>query len=221
MRYWDGTAWTAHIAPATPQIIPTGPTTPDGEPLAGWWWRVLAYVIDGTIIGVLSGIVSIPAFIQVQQELLPVIDRFAQDVERNPEEPPDIGAFYAEYFDILQSHWVALVVPGVVLGLLYWVVFLRWKGATPGKLMLGLRVRLRDRAGRLPWWSIAARLSLQLVLSWVVYGVAFATGSIPVLVVAYAVVAPVLLLDPLWAAWDPKRQTLHDKLARTNVIRTR
>ena len=221
MRYWDGTAWTAHIAPATPQIIPTGPTTPDGEPLAGWWWRVLAYVIDGTIIGVLSGIVSIPAFIQVQQELLPVIDRFAQDVERNPEEPPDIGAFYAEYFDILQSHWVALVVPGVVLGLLYWVVFLRWKGATPGKLMLGLRVRLRDRAGRLPWWSIAARLSLQLVLSWVVYGVAFATGSIPVFVVAYAVLAPVLLLDPLWAAWDPKRQTLHDKLARTNVIRTR
>jgi uncharacterized RDD family membrane protein YckC len=29
------------------------------------------------------------------------------------------------------------------------------------------------------------------------------------------------LIDPLWATWDPKRQTLHDKLARTNVVKRR
>ena len=28
-------------------------------------------------------------------------------------------------------------------------------------------------------------------------------------------------LDLLWAAWDRRRQTLHDKFARTVVIRTR
>jgi hypothetical protein len=46
LRYWDGSAWTAHVAAALVPALPTGPTTPDGEPLAGWWWRVLAYVID-------------------------------------------------------------------------------------------------------------------------------------------------------------------------------
>lgn len=220
MRYWDGTTWTAHTAPATPLTVPMGPTTPDGEPLAGWWWRVLAYLIDGTIIGFLSGIASIPALIQVQRDLLPVIERLGEEIERNPEEPPDLGAFYVDYFDALQSHWVALVVPGAVLGLLYWVVFLRWKGATPGKLMLGLKVRLRDRSGRLPWWSIAARLFLPFVLPGVVYGAALATGSISALVGAYAVAMLIALLDPLWAVWDPKRQALHDKLARTNVVKT-
>jgi uncharacterized RDD family membrane protein YckC len=221
LRYWDGSAWTAHVAPSPVPAQPVGPTTPDGEPLAGWWWRALANLIDGTILGALSGIASIPAIIQVQQEIVPVIERLGRELERNPETPPDLGAFYADYFDVLQSHLVALVVPSAVLGLLYLAIFLRWKGATPGKLMLGMRVRLRDQPGRLPWGSIAARLSLQFVASCVVYGAAIAAGSFQAFVVAYVVLWPVLLLDVLWAAWDPKRQALHDMLARTNVVRTR
>jgi len=29
------------------------------------------------------------------------------------------------------------------------------------------------------------------------------------------------LLDDLWPLWDGQRQALHDKAARTNVVRTR
>jgi uncharacterized RDD family membrane protein YckC len=29
------------------------------------------------------------------------------------------------------------------------------------------------------------------------------------------------LLNSLWPAWDPRRQALHDKAARTNVVRVR
>ena len=29
------------------------------------------------------------------------------------------------------------------------------------------------------------------------------------------------LLDDLWPLWDGQRQALHDKVARTNVVRTR
>ena len=56
-----------------------------------------------------------------------------------------------------------LLVP-TLFTLAYFVGFLRWKGATPGKLICGLRVRLRDRPGRLPWSTIAIRVGVQTVL---------------------------------------------------------
>jgi uncharacterized RDD family membrane protein YckC len=39
-----------------------------------------------------------------------------------------------------------------------------------------------------------------------------------VLGVALAVLA---VLDPLWMIWDAQKQTLHDKLASTYVVKTR
>jgi uncharacterized RDD family membrane protein YckC len=221
LRYWDGSAWTAHVAAAPVSARPTGPTTPDGEPLAGWWWRVLAYVIDSLIVGTVASIAAIPAQIQIQQELMPVMERFSREIEQNPETPPDIGSFFGEYMDIVQAHWFWIAVPTVVLTVLYWGGFLRWKGGTPGKLMLGMRVRLRESPGTLPWSSILARLALQFGVAWVIYGVAIVTTSFLWVVIASPFVALLLLLDPLWATWDSKRQTLHDKLAATNVVRTR
>jgi uncharacterized RDD family membrane protein YckC len=220
LRYWDGSAWTAHVAAAPVPARPTGPTTPDGEPLAGWWWRVLAYVIDTIIISVVSSIVSIPAQIQMQRDLMPVMERFDRAIEQNPDTPPDFGAFFNDYLDVMQQHAFWLVAPTVILTLLYWVIFLRWKGATPGKLMLGMRVRLRDRAGTLPWSSIIARMVLQFGVVWTVFVVAFMTGSVSMFVV-WILVSLFMLIDPLWATWDSKRQTLHDKLAATNVVRPR
>ena len=222
LRYWDGTAWTAHTMPATPpHVAPTGPTTPDGEPLAGWWWRVLAFVIDSIIVGAIASIVSIPAQIRIQREFQPVVDRFTREIEQNPETPPDFGAFFSEYMDLFQAHWFWIAVPAGVLTVLYWGGFLRWKGATPGKLALGLRVRLREGPGTLPWWSILARLALQFGVTWTIYALAIGTTSLRSVVIALPFAALLLLLDPLWAAWDPKRQTLHDKLARTNVVKPR
>jgi uncharacterized RDD family membrane protein YckC len=220
LRYWDGSAWTDHVAAAPGSARPTGPTTPDGEPLAGWWWRVLAYVIDTIIISVVSSIVSIPAQIQMQRDLMPVMERFERAVEQNPDTPPDFGVSFNDYLDILQEHAFWLLAPTVILTFLYWVIFLRWKGATPGKLMLGMRVRLRDQAGTLPWASIIARMILQFGVIWTLMVVAFLTGSVTMFVV-WILVSLLLLLDPLWATWDSKRQTLHDKLAATNVVRAR
>jgi uncharacterized RDD family membrane protein YckC len=220
LRYWDGSAWTAHVAASSVATQPSGPTTPDGEPLAGWWWRVLAYVIDSIIIGVAASVVGIPAQIQVQRDLQPVMERLDRAVEQNPETPPDFGAFFHDYLGIVQEHAFWLVAPGAILIVLYWVIFLRWKGATPGKLMLGMRVRLRDQAGTLPWSSIIARIIVQFGVIWTVMLVAFLTASVTMFVV-WILVSMTMLLDPLWATWDSKRQTWHDKLAGTNVIRSR
>jgi uncharacterized RDD family membrane protein YckC len=221
LRYWDGSAWTAHVAPSPVAAQPAGPTTPDGEPLAGWWWRVLAYVIDSFIVGTVASVAALPAQIQIQRELIPVMDRFSRELEQNPETPPDFGAFFDEYVDIFQAHWLWFVVPTVAIALLYWAGFMRWKGGTPGKLALGMRVRLREGPGTLPWSSILARLAIQFGVGWLIYALAFQTSSLTFIAVAASLAMLFLALDSLWATWDPKRQTLHDKLARTNVVKTR
>jgi uncharacterized RDD family membrane protein YckC len=224
LRYWDGTVWTAHTAPVTTRAALAGPTTPDGEPLAGWWWRVLASVIDNVIVSVVAGFASIPGYIQMQRDLQPVVERFVEQAERNPEEPPDFRGFFADYLDVqqsaLQDNSIWLIAPTLLITALYWVFFLRWKGATPGKLMLGLKVRLRSEQGTLPWWSISARIGVQFGIPWTVYAVALASGSVALFWLASMFIL-IWFIDPLWATWDPQRQTLHDKLARTNVVSTR
>ncbi len=222
LRYWDGGAWTAHVAPA-PGVAqqPPGPTTPDGERLAGWWWRVLALVIDGFIIGIASNVLTAPAQIRIQQDLVPTLEEFDREMQQNPDQFPDLGTLYDALLGVMQDNWFWLTVPSAVVVVLYWAVFLRWKGATPGKLVLGLRVRLRERPGRLPWGSIGARLLLPIIVPQAVYVLLFTAPSWAFVAAGGLVVFAMYLLDGLWATWDPQRQTLHDKLAGTNVVATR
>ena len=44
---------------------PAAPRTADGVPLAGWWWRVLATVIDGIILSALGAIVLAPIYLRL------------------------------------------------------------------------------------------------------------------------------------------------------------
>jgi len=220
LRYWDGTAWTAHVSPHQAPPAATGPTTPDGEPLAGWWWRVLAQVIDGTILGVVANVIVLPVQIRMQRELMVTMDDFVREAEQNPGQPPDFSLMFDTYADVLQENAFWLTVPAMAVALLYMAGFLRWKGGTPGKLMLGMRVRLRERPGTLPWSAIAARLSLQLVIPAIPIGAGVTSGSLALVMLGFALGQLIYLADVLWASWDDKRQTLHDKLARTNVVRT-
>jgi uncharacterized RDD family membrane protein YckC len=51
--------------------------------------------------------------------------------------------------------------------------------------------------------------------------VAFASGSWVVIVVLGLAGTVWVILNPLWAAWDGKKQALHDKIVGTNVVRVR
>ncbi len=95
------------------------------------------------------------------------------------------------------------------MGAIYTIGFWRWKQATPGKLVLGLRVRRRESPD-LPWSAILLRYGFHLALGFV--------GLIPF--VGYGT-GMVQLLDYLWPLWDDKRQALHDKVAGTNVVQFR
>ena len=184
---------------------PPGPTTADGVRLAGWWWRVLATVVDNLILGVLSTLISLPV-------LLPLLDRFAayvaeamQAAEQGRVQPPlDPNTLVSVRDQVL------LALLGVALSLVYQLVFLRWKRATPGQLICGLRVVPVDR-GRavepLGWNSIVVR-----ALFWALPGLSGLGG-------AFTALGLFRLVDVLFPLWHPRRQTLHDLAAKTQVVK--
>jgi uncharacterized RDD family membrane protein YckC len=89
----------------------------------------------------------------------------------------------------------------------YEVGFLKGFAATPGKMVLGLQVRLRSRPGPLPWGTVLLRWFSQ-----------FGYGLLSVIPFVGYVSSVYWLLDYLWPLWDGKRQALHDKAAATNVV---
>lgn len=162
------------------------PTTPDGQPLAGWWRRVGARILDGILIAVVGGLVANQLVPGVWTDYLD----WATGATDLSAQPP------AQLLERLSS-WSLVV--GVV-GLVYEVVLVKLLGGTLGKLALGLRVRLRDEPGLVGWGTSLLR------------GLVYQLSGI---------FTPIYFLNVLWPLWDEKNQALHDKVARTNVVRHR
>lgn len=225
LRYWDGSRWTEHTAPAqgpaqggpspyagqyaaTQVYAPAGggkaTTTPDGERLAGWWQRVLAYVVDAIAVGVVAAIIGIPWIRQI-------VDGYTEWFD----EALDAGATGGTVdTSQLQSDlfWpmAAVLLIQLGVGLVYHVGFLVWRQATPGKMLVGLKVRLREQPGPITLGTALVRWLTQFGPSLL--------GIVPVVGTLTGLYA---LLDVLWPLWDDKKQAIHDKAAGTNVVRTR
>jgi uncharacterized RDD family membrane protein YckC len=188
--------WNAPAYPTTQRVA----TTPDGQPLASYWQRVGAYILDGLIqfvlLMVLGGWLAFKGFEPVWNDLVKAMDS------------GDPAAFNTITADNLNYGYIlafGLVSAAIAFG--YAVFFLSRTGATPGKAAVGISVRLRDRPGVLSVGDAARRTALQAALSLL--------GNIPLLGNLFSLVA---LVDLLWPAWDDKRQALHDKIGRTNVV---
>lgn len=113
----------------------------------------------------------------------------------------------------------------LLLDLLWPVVWLRHRCATPGKLLTRLRVQPTPGPGPLTW-SMALRREVVRMLPTIGITVGITlldptpdpTGPL-----AWAALALCLLwffVDNLWAFTNPQRQTLHDKAAGTVVVQT-
>ena len=96
---------------------------------------------------------------------------------------------------------------GLAVGLVYEVGFLVWRGATPGKMLLGTRVRPAAGPGPV---SVAVALRRQVI------HVVTTLSALNALLGIFAFA--LYVLDPAWLLRDPRRQALHDKVADTVVV---
>jgi uncharacterized RDD family membrane protein YckC len=178
-------------------------TTPDGQPLSGWWRRVFARIIDSIIVG----IVGLPLTGYFYYQYFQVIWKYLEDTM------DQAAAGNPTTSTTLPPEAYKWMIPAALIGLLvsfvYEYLFLTKKGATPGKMALGIAVRLRDVPGLPPGSAVAKRYGFEMGLS--------VLGALPVVGTLFGFLA---LINYLWPLWDDKKQALHDKVAKTNVVRT-
>jgi uncharacterized RDD family membrane protein YckC len=72
-------------------------------------------------------------------------------------------------------------------------------GQTLGKKWTGIRVVMADGSGRIGYGKAWFRWFIAAIINFVPFG---------------------FLVDHLWPLWDDNKQTLHDKAAKTIVVRT-
>jgi uncharacterized RDD family membrane protein YckC len=175
--------------------------TADGVPLASWWWRVLAVLIDNLITTAIVTVITYPVWRSLYATLVSYFDA-VMDAQRSGGPPPTLNAA-----DLISgSSQLILTSVTLAVGMLYHVGFLRWKSATPGKLLCGLRVVPVDRGrdpGPLAWSSVCIRAGV-----WVLPAI-------------NSFLSLITLVDVLFPLWHPKRQALHDMAAKTQVVRLR
>lgn len=132
---------------------------------AGFWIRVLATLIDS----LLFAVITVPILVWVSTGGLPAA----------------WGVQVPLVVDIL----IAYVLPPIAV-VLFWV----YQSATPGKMMLGMRI-LDAQTGAAP-----------------------SAGQCIGRYFAYIVSTLPLLLGFIWVAFDDRKQAWHDKLAGTVVV---
>lgn len=218
-RYWDGGDWSHVTRPAgglsggtqqhapygqgapQGQANPYGPGSPQGQAgygaqmprqpgLAGFWWRVLAAVLDSLVVSVPFGIVvwlvARGPIEELGQWYEEVINRALQGDMTQPPTPD--GALT----------YITIVV--AILWIIYRTVMVALKGGTVGQLITGLRVvPFGSPMETIPGWGTSAIRAVS----------AMVLLQIPI----------VGLIDVLVMLFNAKKQTVHDMIARTVVIK--
>lgn len=172
--------------------------TADGVPLSGWWWRVLATVLDGIFVGIVVGAVGFSIYQRMITGFTAYFDAVLKAAQAGQTTQPLITDY------ISTTDQALLIAIQVGIALIYNIAFLRWRSATLGMLICGLRVVPVDRGrftDRLEWGSIVIR-----TLIWVLPSL---SGFLKLF----------QLVDVLFPLWQPKRQAIHDLAAKTQVTR--
>lgn len=224
-RYWDGERWTSHAQAPTPEpqpaqselaapsrgfgygLPPTGHPDASPEPigtgdarppLASWGRRAGAYLLDAIPMVILTMLLL--QMLGVTEALTSAIE--AGDAAAIDEANAMVSA--------LSATGMTITVANLLFAALYNIGFHVSRGATPGKMLVGIRVRQvdRDRNPELPAASVR----------WLVQ---FGPGLLNGLPLIGMLSGFFSIADHLWPIWDADSQAIHDKVGRTLVVRSR
>jgi uncharacterized RDD family membrane protein YckC len=172
------------------------PQTADGVPLASWGSRLGAWALDLVLIVLMEMALMVPFW----SALSPGLSAWANDWMSGSMQVMPTDARYG-----IATTYYLYQVCCVFAALMYSTVLMALRGGSVGMLVLRLRVVPLDQGLRnrgLPWGVSLLRNVVWYVMGWLpLFG--------PLLLVASALLPLV----------HPKRQTMHDLLARTQVVR--
>lgn len=231
-RYWDGWQWSRNVrprpgaagarrpqtesapgplpGPPPPGPPPSGqplpghhlyrriPATADGAPLAPYLLRAVAYLIDFFLVYAVAEIISrIVGWSAAISRARNAYAAYVTEVFTTGGEFDFRRA--VEMLNIPESTYVSFTTMAIFV--IYSGLMLRRRGATLGKMVCRLRVVPLDHGRSTP-------------------GLPAATAWLRPLVTKLMELVPLLQpIDFLFPLWDRRKQTLHDKLVRTQVIR--
>jgi uncharacterized RDD family membrane protein YckC len=199
--------------PGGPQMAAYGPVSdqklgPTGTPLASFWRRLGGYLIDGLVLAVPTGLLTIPLLRGPIQDFLDELNTLDPGV-LDPESPaydPDAFTDIFTSADLWGSlAWIALLT--LAIQAVYWIIAIGKYGRTVGGAAVGIRAV--DANGAIPGYGRAT-------IRFAVPAGASLFGLIPFVGLLGSILQ---LLIYLWMLWDPMRQGLHDKAAGTFVVR--
>ena len=186
----------AAVRPVPGRVCASGPTAPDGMPLASRWRRFGGLVIDGIIVSFVAALLGWKLVSADGDELRRYWDQatLAAQVGGNP---PDSTTFIAN----ITPTCCKLALLQLLVSAVYEIPLTKLRGQTVGKMAMRTRVRPIDHEGLVSWG--------QAVMRWVGYrGIAAMPRS-------GACTACSTRLDLL----GPAPADLHDKIAKTVVAR--
>lgn len=189
-----------YAAAPAPTTHPAGrPTTPDGVPYASYGSRVVAYILDMLLIGLIGMVVGGWFLWKAIEPTWEALDAAVASGD-----PAAVNAAIG-LMDVRSLGFYSVI--ALLVSLVYQLFFLTRWSATPGKMALGISVRRSQHPGVLDFSAASRRVAFTVLLS--------ALANLPLLglLALGATVA-----DLLWPLSDQRRQTLHDKVADTVVV---
>src|SRR6266446_8552021 len=168
--------------------------TPGGPRYVGFWKRLLAFFIDTLILVTVFVTIAIAIYGR----------RYVQLASQGQ----------TLLFDVL----VQVVLPAVA-AILFW----RFRGATPGKMLIGARIVSAKTLGPPSTGQLIGRYFAYIIsmLPGIVVSVAIIATAILLAredLKLWLAITPLLMWGFFWIAFDKRKQGWHDKLAGTVVI---
>lgn len=236
-RYWDGGTWTHNVRPrpdepqharhhrapgehhgralaaqphegpreyqagdSIPRYAPNVPqpivrTTSSGQPLASVGQRALGWFLDYLLVRLLILVTTQPFAADITRGTQELIDALIRSLQTGEVRPDILASFpWQSYFAVFGL--------SLLVTLLYFLITYRFGAASLGQRMMGLRIVTESGSGeaQLPWSAAIVRSLMRSIFS---------------------LVGLLNIIDLLWPLWDDKVQTLHDKVAKTQVIARR